>query len=574
MNRYDSGNTHRYSMIFFWATALLLLFWSLGNRSLWGPEGRWAEITREMFLRGDFFHPTIKSRPYFDKPLLSYWLIALVSYVTGHLNEWSVRIPSALSGIFALSATISMGRRLWSYTTGRTAGWLLLTTYGILYWGRVGTADMENLAAVTLAVAWYWTQRNRPGFFTFFVFYLICFTGAHTKGLTAVVVPILLTLPDVIREERWKSWLSFPHFSALSLCVLLYLLPFVYAAFSGTGYQENGLLLVFRENILRFFRPFDHQNPPYIYLYYLPLFFLPWAPLLLTALGGTLASWNKIEPVRRRFLEGILLTFLFFTLSGSRRSYYILPLLPFSALFVASYFQAAGQKKLKRAGIAFQSLFLMILIGMEILTPVFWPYLKDRVGFIPPAGLQEITFLIGILSFLPWLLRFRSFTFPDRVTGLQKELIPLVLSAVILMGGFFCLQQQTLEVFRSERLFARALSNRIATSPPKEVAFYRVVSPKVLFYLDQPRPVRVLKDPGEIQQYLRPGNRPKLLVARRGYIKDILPLLPDGISSDPVLAQEVLPWQKKGNAKWKGSEKWAGKLVAWEIPGKTILPPP
>ena len=38
----------------------LLLFTSLGARGLWTSEGRWAEITREMFISHDFFHPTIQ----------------------------------------------------------------------------------------------------------------------------------------------------------------------------------------------------------------------------------------------------------------------------------------------------------------------------------------------------------------------------------------------------------------------------------------------------------------------------------------------------------------------------------
>jgi len=71
--------------IIFWATALFILFWALGDRGFWGSEDRWAEVARQMFLTGDFFHPRINATPYFDKPLLSYWFIALVSAVTGHL---------------------------------------------------------------------------------------------------------------------------------------------------------------------------------------------------------------------------------------------------------------------------------------------------------------------------------------------------------------------------------------------------------------------------------------------------------------------------------------------------------
>jgi len=87
--------------VVFWCSAIFLLFWSLGVKGLWGPEDRWAEVVREMRLTGDYFHPTINGVPYFDKPLLGYWLIALSAAVAGRLDEWVVRLPSAIAGLLA-----------------------------------------------------------------------------------------------------------------------------------------------------------------------------------------------------------------------------------------------------------------------------------------------------------------------------------------------------------------------------------------------------------------------------------------------------------------------------------------
>jgi 4-amino-4-deoxy-L-arabinose transferase-like glycosyltransferase len=60
-----------------WGAVLLLLFIALGDSNLMRSESRWAEIVREMLASGDWFNPTINGETYFDKPLLSYWLIAL-----------------------------------------------------------------------------------------------------------------------------------------------------------------------------------------------------------------------------------------------------------------------------------------------------------------------------------------------------------------------------------------------------------------------------------------------------------------------------------------------------------------
>ena len=88
----------------FWILAAVLLFLNLGMENISGSEGRWAEIVREMFITGDFLHPTINFRPYFDKPLISYWIIAGCTLPFGEVSELLIRIPSAVAGRAARTA--------------------------------------------------------------------------------------------------------------------------------------------------------------------------------------------------------------------------------------------------------------------------------------------------------------------------------------------------------------------------------------------------------------------------------------------------------------------------------------
>ena len=90
------------------ASAVLLLA-MLGAREIWTQEHRWADIVSGMFFRHDFLHPYLNDVNYYDKPLMSYWLIAAVSYVTGHLSTWALRLPSALAGILAVWSIYRLG---------------------------------------------------------------------------------------------------------------------------------------------------------------------------------------------------------------------------------------------------------------------------------------------------------------------------------------------------------------------------------------------------------------------------------------------------------------------------------
>lgn len=171
------------------------------------------------------FHPTVNDVLYFDKPLLSYWLVVGVSFITG-LNEWALRVPSALAALVALWATRDLAKQLWNLETARYAGWILLTSFGLLQWGRLGEADMANLAATILAVSWYSRHRERSSFFGYLIFYLILSLGAQCKGLTAMIAPSLVVLADIIGSRRWRTHVNPAHGIAIIIGAGIYLLPF------------------------------------------------------------------------------------------------------------------------------------------------------------------------------------------------------------------------------------------------------------------------------------------------------------------------------------------------------------
>jgi 4-amino-4-deoxy-L-arabinose transferase-like glycosyltransferase len=88
--------------------------------------------------------------------------------------------------------------------------------------------------------------------------------------------------------------------------------------------------LMWHENVIRFFHPFDHNEPAYAYVKHLLLYSAPWTFLIAASLWE-MRRWEAGRTTRwlTTMAGGI---FLFFVLSGSRRSYYILPILPALAL--------------------------------------------------------------------------------------------------------------------------------------------------------------------------------------------------------------------------------------------------
>src|SRR6185295_11570787 len=77
----------------------LQFFHQLGSLGLVGPdEPRYAQIAREMAASGDFVTPKLHGEPWFEKPILYYWMAAAAFKVMG-VSELAARLPSALAGL-------------------------------------------------------------------------------------------------------------------------------------------------------------------------------------------------------------------------------------------------------------------------------------------------------------------------------------------------------------------------------------------------------------------------------------------------------------------------------------------
>ena len=361
---------HRARLSYLLLAAVVLLFAMLGAREIWTQEHRWADIVSGMFYRHDFLHPYLGENDYYDKPLLSYWLIAIFAKISGSLTTWDLRLPSALSGLLAIWAIYRLGTKLKDRQLGLLSGWLLLTTFYFIFWARTSSADMLNLAGSLFAVSWYMEKRENAGFFDYAVFFVIVALTSLCKGLVGAIVPLIAVFVDLCLQKSWRKHLRLPLFLAIIPGFLIYLLPFIASSyFSNNAYNENGLYLVYRENILRYFQPFDHQGPIYTYFIYLPIYMLPWAVFFIPALFALKVRWKTLSLNAKWITWTLLLLFLFFTLSGSRRSYYVLPIVPFAILFTADWILSANFASAKRrlwsAGLVVVS-FLLLFLGIDV----------------------------------------------------------------------------------------------------------------------------------------------------------------------------------------------------------------
>jgi 4-amino-4-deoxy-L-arabinose transferase-like glycosyltransferase len=537
------------------ALSAMLFFVRLGARALWSSEFRWAEIAREMMRTGNNFWPTINGHLYYDKPLGSYWLVLASTWVTGGLNETAARLPCAIAGLFAVGLLILLARRLYDLRVAVLSGLILATSFSFVFFSRHASADVETLTGELAALLLFLKCQDRPNGWWLVGLWVIMAATSLTKGLLGFALPLLVigvyaTLSDgwttlgdqllhgsiarrigwLLERNRWLfNWRSLV---AIALGLSIYLIPFrISHARMGS---EAGLDMVYRENVVRFFRPFDHRGPVYLYVYVIFALMAPWSVMLPAALVQAHHERRiKSEPAKsdRFTLIFFWATFFFFTISGSRRSYYILPILPAAAILVARMLSSQWTqlcrwaRRLLIAGWAVFA-FAVILGGVLLFPPsAILPGLLGKLPAAPDRLIFGLMWLAAVTSVVYALAKFR----------LERMTLALGLTAYLAMVYIFTFAMPAAEAYRGEKPFAFQVRQLIGPQI-SQLGLYRTAGP--LFYLDPPKPLAEFDRPADLAHAVSSGTVKWVIVRRRD-----LPSI--SIPTEILASEAMFPWESQ-----------------------------
>jgi 4-amino-4-deoxy-L-arabinose transferase-like glycosyltransferase len=470
LQRFVSMKSFFYLLLGF---SVLVLSANLGLPPLWGSEGRWALIARTMLRSGDLLFPALGINDYWDKPLLSYWQILPLSCINGDVSEFTARFPSVVWAVIMLLLTYNLAKRWYGEQTALLSVGILATSFDFVFYGRDAQVEMTNATLILLCL-WYFIKHKFDNRHTWvYVLGIMMALGANMKGLVLYAVPLFgIVLLSVIKRE-W-SWI--PPLRILITAGLLSLAVFLVVPVAASIHSATWkpLYMVWRENVLRFFELYDHKDP--FYTYFVKIFYLaaPWSLILPVAIIYCL------QGVRRRVSqipEALILfaaIFLFFTLSGSRRSYYLLPILPFVAIVVANVLREFAVGTLSRGiqgvvrGVGvLVGLAMISLLGVSPLLPQIFPVGTDNLWFVSVLiALLGITMIASTMKKYVW----------GMVGSVLAVWLIYVLGVVPLIAGGPNLKTQVAEV--------RALG--------RPCGFLNIDNAKMIFYLD--KPYRVFSD--------------------------------------------------------------------------------
>jgi 4-amino-4-deoxy-L-arabinose transferase-like glycosyltransferase len=462
---------------------------------------------------------------YPDKPPLFFWLVTLSSYLWQGFSSFSVRFIPALFGTLTVLITFFVGKTLFSSRAGFLSGLVLATSFEFAYlsmrvnidtmltffttgsllcffhWYR--TISPRDRVSVRQSFQLFSTLPNGPINVTkairnlsIYGFYVGMALATLAKGPVGFILPLLISLFYLSVQKDWKVIKEMKLLPGMLLFVGIVLSWYLPAVLRGGEDYLN--LTLFKHTINRYSEGWAKPRPFYYYLYNFPMDFFPWILFLPAAIVYGY-SREMIEKKREFFfiLLWFALVFIFFSSSKGKRSLYLLPLYPASALLVGKLwddFISTPMDHFRHEWISFP---LYGFIGLALLAGASLPWVVSMkfpsyllyslpVAFLLVAGSIAIFFLY----------RFKN----------HGTILCLIMG--IIAAGFFYISRVVLPLvnpYKSSRFISHEITSRIL--PGEKLSVYGRVSAAPYNFYTGIVPIEELNTREELLHFLESSGR-------------------------------------------------------------------
>ncbi len=384
-----------YCLIALAVLCLASFFVRLGHLPMIGPdEPRYTEIAREMYETRDWITPRLGGLHWFEKPALTYWLVASGFQLFG-VSEFTARLPIALFSSFGVFLLFWFGRRLFTTRFGYLSAATLITSSIWVGFSRAATFDLPLAVSLEIALLAFflWFREGKNAFW-----YLCCFgmgLAMLAKGLVGIVLPAAIIGLFLLLTRNLGLLLKRPKLLLVGAVIFFATSATWYAPMFLRHGQEFWQEFFVAHHFQRFLtNKFKHPQPFYFFTIVALLGCLPWSFVFVAQVGSTLKRWREL------LREQSLLLFLwlwvivivgFFSISTSKLTGYILPVFPAIALLIGWQLEQWWQRKPRTLWrwLSLSTFVLLIAVGIGLALR------SDRFSYIAPfsvLGLAAVLF--------------------------------------------------------------------------------------------------------------------------------------------------------------------------------------
>jgi len=447
--------------------------WMLSKDTLNNHECFVSITAREMLESGNWIMPTCNGESRLQKTPLSYWLVAGFANLTGKVDEFTTRLPSAIFAVLSATAILYFVSRLsFRIAVLSTAVWATSLSY--IRYSHNARPEMSLTFFSTLCFLSFYSAITAMTRKRQVIYMLVFWMSFGLANLAKGPAPLPLVLaPLFFYIAIFRQWKEVP--KLLPIIGMIIFLAIVLPWPLTVGYKVGWNLDIWKTQFIdRFMGKYASGHKPfYFYLYIMFQFILPWAAFLPIALA---APFYKVWKNKRHIMQFLWLWFVVdlavITICGGKRQHYILPLMPAIAILIGillndmvfsrKAYTHAFAKSVLRYHIA------VIIIG-AIAVPIFVAVLRPKLllGTVILATLTIIlTSTFGLL-------------FAKRRPGYACVAVFAGIAAVFMVC--YVAFSGLIDYDRDSRLFSKRVSEIVPQSG-KLVAFNYVSSRSVHYF--------------------------------------------------------------------------------------------
>lgn len=292
-------------------------------------EARRAIPVSNIFTQGNWLIPKINDEIYITKPPLLYWLSTIASMAINEVNEWSLRIVSALSASATAWLVFVYARKNFGYWSALFALQLIVANVGFSMLARQAGIEMLLTFLCFSSFICAVNYIYEGGMKWIFSSYVLLGLAVLTKGPIAflfVTAPLLVIVLAQKNQRRWDVLTNIPAWILALLIGSSWYIAVTYSLGPDVWSQ------IIKKDLLQKVNGKDGEAI-YSYLVWMATDFFPAIILILFSFKSTYLRW-KYNKLIISLAIGILTPLLIYSAFSDKHAKYMLPVYPILAIIL------------------------------------------------------------------------------------------------------------------------------------------------------------------------------------------------------------------------------------------------
>lgn len=432
------------------AAAVVLLFF--GNSTMLvtdSVECNYALTAKEMALGGDWISPKIFGGYYFDKPVMTYWLMAIMYKIFG-LTDFASRCAQSLFGLASIGLICYAGTKLYNEKTGFYAGLMLLSCVEFFLISKSVITDIVLFFFFSATLLFFYLGYRDNKKLYWYLMYASSALAVLTKGPVGLALPGLIILLFMIANRDWRV-VTRCHMVTGFMLFFAVCAPWYYAMWAIHGNTFIAMFLGIHNVLRATVSEHPRDNVIWYYTAVNTLALFPW-----TALAPVIAVKKWFNGERRPAEKQMFLLiwtftiFFFFQNMATKYITYTFPLLFPAFILLAHYVEE--EEELLRSKVSFG--FVVVIYGI-LLGAAYWfskngDFPSNDLWMIPVATVigialhfvcfkkqKSLAFSIATFSIIFYLSLIQSIALPLGVYRSGKDIADLLIKNKVTEAGYF-----------------------------------------------------------------------------------------------------------------------------------------